>query len=63
MSARGRGPREDSAVPASVEDRPALSLSVDVLTDGIFHIPLTVDLYRTDGRIDTVVTVTEKPIS
>ena len=63
MSARGLGPREDSAVPASVEDRPALSLSVDVLTDGIFHIPLTVDLYRTDGRIDTVVTVTEKPIS
>jgi PASTA domain len=63
LSARGRGPKEGSAVPASVGDRPALRLSVDVPTDGIFHVPLTVDLYRTDGRIDTVVTVTEKPIS
>ena len=62
MSAQRR-PEEDSAVPGPVEDRPALRLSVDVPVDGIFHIPLTVDLYRTDGRIDTVVTVTEKPLS
>jgi hypothetical protein len=63
LSARGLYPKEDSAVPGSVDDRQALRLSVDVPTDGIFHVPLTVDLYRTDGLINTVVTVTEKPIS
>ncbi len=61
MSARGL-PRDDSAFLAPVEDRPALRLSVDFLVDGTFHVPLTVDLYRTDGRIDTVVTETEKPL-
>ena len=37
-----------------------LSLSVSLREDGPDRCPLTLDLYRTDGAIDTVVLYTEK---
>ena len=61
----GTPPDENCGVPrpSVVGDREGLTLTVDVPTDGVFHCPTTIGLYSTDGRIDTVVTYTEKPTS
>jgi hypothetical protein len=48
--------------PAAYADRQSLSFGIDINTDGLFHQPLNVALYTTDGAIDTVVTSTEKPM-
>lgn len=66
LGARQGTPADDLcgvARPAVVGEREALTLSVDIPVDGIFHCPATVALYRTDGLIDTVVTWTEKPVA
>ena len=46
--------------PVRTGDRIAVSFSVAIRVDGPYRCPLTIDLYRTDGAIDTVVLYTEK---
>jgi len=46
--------------PVRTAERMAVSFSVALQVDGPYRCPLTVDLYRTDGAIDTVVLYTEK---
>jgi hypothetical protein len=46
--------------PVRTGERIALSLTVELRVDGPEPCPLTVDLYGTDGAIDTVVLYTEK---
>lgn len=46
--------------PVRTADRQALSITLTLRTEGPPRCPLTLDLYRTDGAIDTVVLYTEK---
>jgi hypothetical protein len=63
VTLHGTPPDQNCGVqrPNVVGDRGALTLTVDVATDGAVHCPTTVGLYFTGDRIDTVVTYTEKP--
>ncbi len=49
--------------PAGTADREALSVLIFVRNVGPYLCPLTLDLYRTGGAIDTVALYTPKPLS
>ena len=49
-------------LPAVPESRPAVWLAVGFEVDDRGACPFVVGVFETDGRIDTVVTVTEKPL-